>query len=108
MDNALVDVREQIDRARRDLPQDATDPTITEINVALFPILVITLSGNVEDRILFQIAKTMQDRLETLPDVLEAEIHGNREEMAEIIVNPYALEAYNLNLQGSAAPDFQQ
>ena len=99
MDNALVDVREQIDRARRDLPQDATDPTITEINVALFPILVITLSGNVEDRILFQIAKTMQDRLETLPDVLEAEIHGNREEMAEIIVNPYALEAYNLNLQ---------
>ncbi len=99
IDKALVDVREQVDRAKASLPDDAREPTITEINVALFPILVIALSGSLEDRVLFQVAESLQDRLETVPGVLEAKIEGDREEFAEVIVNPYALEAYNLNLQ---------
>ena len=98
IDEALVDVREQVDKARDSLPDDAREPTITEINIALFPILVITLSGDLDEVELFNIAETMQDKLETLPGVLEANIQGDREEFAEITVNPYFLEAYNLDI----------
>jgi len=98
IDQAQVDVREQVDKARGNLPEDASEPTVVEINIALFPILVITLSGNIDEAELFHVAELMQDRLESLPGVLEANIKGDREEFAEVIVNPYLLESYNLDI----------
>ena len=49
-DEALDKVREGVDRAKSDLPEDATDPVVTEINTALFPILTAILSGPVPER----------------------------------------------------------
>ena len=99
IDEILPDVRASVDKAKGELPNDARDPTINEINVALFPVLVITLSGNLDDAVLFNFADELKDNFEALPGVLEANIKGDREELAEIIVNPNALESYNLNLQ---------
>lgn len=98
IDEILPDVRANVDKAKNNLPADASDPFITEINVALFPVLVITMSGNVDEAVLYTFVDELQDVLEGLPGVLEANIRGEREEFAEIIVNPYSLEAYNLNL----------
>lgn len=98
IDEALVDVREQVDKARSDLPEGASEPSIIEINIALFPILVITLSGDIDEAELFHVADLMQDRLESLPGVLEANIKGDREEFAEVVVNPYLIESYNLDI----------
>nr|MCH9665344.1 efflux RND transporter permease subunit [Gammaproteobacteria bacterium] len=98
IDEILPDVRSNVDKAKNNLPADASDPFITEINVALFPVLVITMSGNVDEAVLYTFVDELQDVLEGLPGVLEANIRGEREEFAEIIVNPYSLESYNLNL----------
>lgn len=98
IDEILPDVRANVDKAKNNLPDGASDPFITEINVALFPVLVITMSGDVDEVILYKFVDELQSALEGLPGVLEANIQGEREEFAEIIVNPYSLEAYNLNL----------
>lgn len=98
IDLILPDVRANVDKAKNNLPTDARDPSITEINVALFPVLVITMSGNIDEAILYKFVEDLQDGLESLPGVLEANIRGEREEFAEIIINPYALETYNLNI----------
>ena len=45
-DRALDDVREKVDLVKPDLPDDADEPTVNEVNISLFPILVVTLSGN--------------------------------------------------------------
>ena len=41
---ALNDVREKVDVAKSELPGDTDEPTVNEINVALFPVLTVTLS----------------------------------------------------------------
>jgi len=46
-DTALDDVREKVDIAKPDLPEDTDEPTVNEINISLFPVLVVTLSGEV-------------------------------------------------------------
>ncbi len=96
IDIALADVREKVDAAKAELPADSEEPVVREINLALFPILVVTLSGQLDDRELYQLANHLQDRLESLPGVLEAKISGEREEMAEVILDPALLETYNL------------
>ena len=55
-DKAIDDIREKVDRAKGDLPENADDPTINEVNVSAFPILLISISGNIEERTLQKIA----------------------------------------------------
>ena len=96
-DQALLDVREAVDRAEPELPEEADDPTVSEVNFSLFPVIVVTLSGDIPERTLVGLARDLQDRLESLPSVLEANIGGNREEVVEIIVDPREIESYGLN-----------
>ena len=97
IDQALVDVREKVDTAKRDLPADSDEPLVKEINVALFPVMIVTLSGNVDESLLYASADRLQDAIEALPGVLSADIVGKREELAEIIVDPARMDNYQLS-----------
>lgn len=96
-EQALLDVREKVDRAKSELPAAADEPTVNEVNVALFPVLSVSLSGNLPERTLVGIARDFKDKLEALPGVLEANVAGEREEVLEIVVDPIVLETYNVD-----------
>jgi len=96
-DTALLDVREKVDAAKSNLPADTDEPTVNEINIALFPVLNISLSGPIPERTLIKIARELKDDLEALPGVLEADIAGEREEVLEIEVDPNIMETYQIN-----------
>ena len=98
-DQALTDVREMVDLARAELPSESEEPFVQEISVGLFPVLVVMLHGDVPERTLVTIARGLRDELEAIPGVLEADIGGDREELLEVIVDPVALESYNLNYE---------
>jgi len=98
-DQAVLDVREAVDLAEREFPEDALEPVITELNASLFPILVINIFGDAPERGLYTLARDLQDELEGLEGVLEARLLGDREEVLEIVVDPVKLETYNLSYQ---------
>jgi multidrug efflux pump len=97
IDEALADVREAVDAAKGELPSATDEPKVMEINLSLFPVMVVGLAGNVDERVLFTIAKDLKEKLEALSGVLEARIQGYREEVAEIIIDPGKLDAYNID-----------
>lgn len=94
---ALTDVREQADLAKPDLPDDTKDPTVTEFNASLFPVITVTVSGDAPERTLLRHARILQDAIEAIPSVLKAELGGHREELLEVVVNPSRLESYNIS-----------
>ena len=98
IDQAVLDVRDKVDRAKADLPSGADEPTVEEVNLALFPVLVVTLSGELPERSLLRIAQDLQDRIEGVRNVLEVEIAGEREELLEVIIDPLKVESYGLEL----------
>ncbi|MGE4527328.1 MAG: efflux RND transporter permease subunit [Rhodospirillaceae bacterium] len=98
-DKALSDVRAKVDIAKADLPADTDEPSIHEVNVSLFPVLVVTLSGAVPERTLLTIARNLKDEIEAIPAVLEVNIGGDREEQVDIVVDPARVESYNLVAQ---------
>ena len=97
MSEAIDKVREAVDRAKPNLPDDARDPTVTEINTALFPILTVILSGPVPERTLNALAAELQDNLEAIQGVLEVDIGGERTELLEILIDPTIFETYNIS-----------
>lgn len=96
-DKALDDVQKAVDQARPDLPDGVEEPKVTEVNFSLFPVLIITLSGDVPERTLLKLAQDLQEKIEGVASVLEANIAGDREELVEIILKPELLESYELD-----------
>ncbi len=97
-DQALLDVREKVDLGKPELPEDADEPIVQEINLSLFPVVIVSLSGQVSEQSLVSAAEMLQDRIESIPDVLEVEIGGDREDAIELIVDPLQLDTYGLEI----------
>jgi multidrug efflux pump len=96
-DQALADVREKVDVAKSELPAATDEPSVNEVNVSLFPVLNVSLSGPIPERALTAIARELKDALEALPGVLEADIAGEREEVLEVVVDPLVMESYSVD-----------
>ena len=96
--DALIDTRNKVQDAKRDLPSGVEEPTVTEVNLSEFPVLVVTLSGNLPERILTAAAKKLRDQIEEVPGVLEGTIQGSRDELVEAIIDPVKLSSYGLQL----------
>ncbi|MBT5308174.1 MAG: efflux RND transporter permease subunit, partial [Rhodospirillaceae bacterium] len=98
-DAAMDDVREKVELAKPDLPADTDEPTVNEVNFSLFPVVLVTLSGELPERTLLGVARDLQDRIESLPSVLEVKIAGERDELLEVLINPVKIESYGLTAE---------
>lgn len=99
---AVQDVRAKVDDAKRDLPKDADQPSVREVNLSLFPVLVVGLTGDVPERTLLHIARTTKNALEQIPGVLSADLKGARDEVVEIIAEPMLLKSYGISIDALA------
>ncbi|MGF1455166.1 MAG: efflux RND transporter permease subunit [Alphaproteobacteria bacterium] len=96
-EKALADVREKVDLARSELPEDADEPVVREFNTSTFPVIVVTLSGPVPERTLFYLAQQLEEELEGISGVLQAQLSGQREELLEVVIDPAKLETYDVS-----------
>jgi multidrug efflux pump len=96
--SALADVRAKVDQAKHDLPKDVDEPQVLEVNLSLYPVLVVALSGDVPERTLLHIARTAKNAVEQAPGVLSAELRGARDEAVEIIAEPMLMKSYGVAL----------
>ncbi|CCQ74306.1 efflux RND transporter permease subunit [Magnetospira sp. QH-2] len=102
-DRALDDVRQKVDLAKPELPEDSDEPSVHEVNFSLFPVIAVILAGDVPERTLLKLARELQDDIEGISSVLEAEIAGDRDELVEVIVDPVKIEGYGLSTGGTVS-----
>src|SRR5436305_8656409 len=97
--SALADVRAKVDQAKHDLPRDVDEPQVLEVNLSLYPVLVVGLSGDLPERTLLRIARAAKNAIEQAPGVLSAELRGSRDEAVEIIIDPTLMKSYGIGLE---------
>ncbi len=97
MDQVLIEVREEVSIGRADIPQDAEEPIVNELNFAEEPVIIAGIYGEVPERTLYQLARAAKDELEAIPTVLKADLIGAREELLEVVIDPAKLESYNVS-----------
>ena len=86
-------VKDAIDKARTDLPNDLTqEPNVQEFAFSEMPIMFVNVSGDYDGIKLKQFADKMQDRFEELTEITRAEIVGAPEREIQVNVNPYLME----------------
>jgi len=103
LDEALADIREAVDRAKPEFPATAEEPVVRELTASDFPVIQVNLvggrEGGVSERVVFNLAREIQDTIEALPTVLSATMQGHREELLEIVIDPAKLESYQVSTE---------
>lgn len=95
--DALQEVKDKVDKAKSDLPQDLpTEPNIFEMDFSEFPIMNVNLSGNFTYDEFKQHADFLQDELEKIPEISEVAIRGLLEKEVEISVNLLQMESMKI------------
>lgn len=98
IEEALTKVKDAVDKAKPELPDDLPqDPNAFEINFSEFPIMNINLSGNYSLEELKKFGEYLEDEIEKISEISKVEIRGIDDKEVKIKVDPYELEARNLN-----------
>ena len=98
IEDAKQYVRDRVDLATPELPDDAEEPSIKEINVAELPIMLVSISGDISPVRLKEIADYLEDEIKLLPGVLDVEISGDLEREIRLEIDPDRLAVYNLTV----------
>ena len=99
IEDAKLYVRDRVDLAKPELPAAAEEPAIKEINIAEFPIMMISISGDISPVHMRNIADELKEHMQLLPGVLDVDISGDLEREIRLEIEPDRLTAYNLTIQ---------
>ncbi len=97
-EDALQRVRDKVELAKGEIPEETEEPVITEISFADFPIVIAAISGNISPVRLKVIADDLEDVIESIPGVLDCDVQGALEREIRIEVDQDKLAVYNLTI----------
>lgn len=100
LEDAANDVRNALDRARAQLPQDIDPPVVTKQDADADPIIWINLQSTTLDQVALTdyAERNIVDRLSTLPGVASVRIGGAQRRALRIWLDPDALAARGLTV----------
>jgi multidrug efflux pump subunit AcrB len=102
-DEALQKVKDAVDKAKTDLPNDLTDePRVMEVSLSEMPIMNVNISGDIDPVRLKTYADEMQDRLEELPQINRVDIVGAPEREFQINVDNMRMQAAGITFDDIA------
>ncbi len=100
MSDALQKVRDAVELAKPELPQDVRDDMLVyEISSTDWPIMQVVLSGPFDLARLKQVGEDVQEDLEQVPGVLSVDLTGGVERQVRIDVDPERLRFFGVSLQ---------
>jgi multidrug efflux pump subunit AcrB len=92
-DIAIQKVKDAVDKARGELPNDLTqEPTVQEISFSEFPIMYVNVSGDYDAVKLKEFADRLQDKIEELSQITRVDIVGAPEREIQINVDNYKMQ----------------
>jgi len=97
-DEALREVKDAVDKAKGDLPDDLpNDPMVSDIDFSEFPVLAINLSGDFSTNELKEYAEYIQDEVEDISEVSKVQIKGLKDREVSIMVDLPKMEANKIS-----------
>ena len=97
IDKAMQEVRNAVDRVD-DLPKETKVPRVIEIDVAVFPVVMVALAGSLDAIELQERARDIADAIESIEGVSEVDILGKREREIWIELDPGRMSAYGISV----------
>jgi multidrug efflux pump subunit AcrB len=93
-------VKEAVDKARTDLPNDLPkEPSVMELDFSEMPILFVNISGDYDLNQLKKYAELAEDKIEAMPEITRVDLVGALDREIQVDVDMYKMEAASITLR---------
>jgi multidrug efflux pump len=103
IDKSIQLLKDAVDKTRTDLPTEAIAPTVSDVNFADQPILILSVSGNLAPAELTSLGEQVSDELKRVSGVSKVVVSGVRARQVQVIVHQSSLTQYNLSVSDVTA-----
>jgi multidrug efflux pump subunit AcrB len=90
------DIRSEIERID-DLPEEAEDPIVLEIEFEA-PVVLVGVSGSVPEEVIRRVADDLEDRIELIKGVASVSMSGYRDQEIWIEIDPNRMYAFGIGI----------
>lgn len=101
-DKRVGDVKSAVDRAKGELPDDATEPVVVKAEANDFAIITYSVMGSRGLVELTDVAKKLEMELEKVGGVSKANVVGDQIKQVEVRIDPEKIKLYGLDIMSVA------
>ena len=98
LDKSIQKVRDEVDKVKSELPDDANDPSVTEVNFVDQPIMNISLIGSLSDIEWNKVVDSVESELKKVSGVSKINTSGLPEREVQVVVSKEALAQFNISI----------
>ncbi len=98
IDDSIQALKDAIDTAKAELPRDAEDPIVSEVNFADQPIFVISISSDATPSDFTTLSETITDEFKDVLGVSRVDVQGVRPRQVQVVIPPERLTAFGVTL----------
>lgn len=98
LDKAIQDLKDAVDVVKAELPQEAEDPNVSDVNFSEQPILIVSVAGNYSPIQLTALGDTLSTDLQTLSGVSRVDVSGVQKREVQVVINAAKLNQYGLSI----------
>ncbi len=98
IDTAYINLKKAIDGIKSDLPDDANEPNIMEMDMNSQPVITLAVGGQVDGNLYTYVENNIEPELEKLGSVGEVSLAGGQKEYISIKLDPEKVAQYGLSM----------
>lgn len=97
IETSIQDLRNAVEGAKRDLPNDAESPVVTKIDFSNQPVLMVAIGSDLHPAALTKLGEDLKDDLVNVPGISKVEVSGTRDREISLVTNKEALLQYGIS-----------
>ncbi|MFZ2253243.1 MAG: efflux RND transporter permease subunit [Minisyncoccia bacterium] len=97
IETSIQDLRNAVEGAKRDLPSDAESPTVTKVDFANQPVLIVAIGSDLHPAALTKLGEDLKDDILGVPGISKVEVTGTRDREIALITDKNALLRYGVS-----------
>lgn len=98
LNQSIQDLKDQVDKVRGDLPADATDPSVTDVNFVDQPIQIISITADLPFAKFAELGEEVKNELQTVRGVSKVTVSGVRNREINVVVKKEQIARYGISL----------
>ncbi|TSC68456.1 MAG: acriflavin resistance protein, partial [Parcubacteria group bacterium Gr01-1014_56] len=98
LDESIQKLKDEVDKVKGDLPEDATDPSVTDVNFVDQPIQIISITADRPFAQLAELGEELKSELQSIKGVSRVNVSGVRNREIQIVVKKEEIERLNISL----------
>ncbi|MEK7511069.1 MAG: efflux RND transporter permease subunit [Patescibacteria group bacterium] len=98
IDKSIQLLKDEVDKVQGELPPEAEDSVVTDVNFADQPIMIASISGDLAPAELTALGEELENELERIPGVSNVQTSGVRAREIQVVVEQTKLRQYGLAL----------